>query len=95
MHGPSVAIPGRGRRKTYRIAFLDDATRVIPYCAFALSENTQAFLPRVSELAHCLSSEITHLPTCAVAEFTFDSKSWKRIGKDRPATVALEYPKGS
>lgn len=45
MHGPSVAIPGHGRRKTYLIAFLDDATRVVPYCAFALSENTQAFLP--------------------------------------------------
>ena len=45
MHGPSVAVPGRGRRKTYLIAFLDDATRVVPYCAFALSENTQAFLP--------------------------------------------------
>ena len=45
MHGPSVAVPGRGRRKCYLIAFLDDATRVIPYCAFALSENTQAFLP--------------------------------------------------
>jgi putative transposase len=44
MHGPSVAVPGRGRRKTYLIAFLDDATRVVPYCAFALSENTQAFL---------------------------------------------------
>src|SRR5690606_9297011 len=35
----------RVRRKTYLIAFLDDATRVVPYCAFALSENTQAFLP--------------------------------------------------
>jgi len=45
MHGPSVAVPGHGRRKTYLIAFLDDATRVVPYCAFALSENTQAFLP--------------------------------------------------
>lgn len=45
MHGPSVAVPGRGRRKSYLIAFLDDATRVAPYCAFALSENTQAFLP--------------------------------------------------
>jgi len=45
MHGPTVAVPGRGRRKAYLIAFLDDATRVIPYCAFALSENTQAFLP--------------------------------------------------
>ena len=45
MHGPSVAVPGRGRRKTYLIGFLDDATRLVPYCAFALSENTQAFLP--------------------------------------------------
>jgi putative transposase len=46
MHGPSVALPGsRTRRKTYLIAFLDDATRVVPYCAFALSENTAAFLP--------------------------------------------------
>lgn len=44
MHGPSVSVPGRGRRKAYLIAFIDDATRVIPYCAFALSENTQSFL---------------------------------------------------
>ncbi|MGH8647333.1 MAG: hypothetical protein ACREV4_03595 [Gammaproteobacteria bacterium] len=26
-------------------AFLDEATRVIPFAAFALAENTQAFLP--------------------------------------------------
>jgi len=45
MLAAGVAIPGRGRRKSYLIAFLDDATRVVPYCAFALSENTQAFLP--------------------------------------------------
>jgi transposase InsO family protein len=45
MHGPTVTVEGKGRRKTYLIAFLDDATRVIPYAAFALSENTAAFLP--------------------------------------------------
>lgn len=46
MHGPSVGVPGsRLRRKTYLIAFLDDATRVVPYCAFTFSENTQSFLP--------------------------------------------------
>lgn len=45
MHGPSVAVPQRGRRKTYLIAFLDDATRLVPYCAFTLSENTETFLP--------------------------------------------------
>ncbi|MFZ0791223.1 MAG: DDE-type integrase/transposase/recombinase [Chromatiaceae bacterium] len=45
MHGPSVAVDGRTRRKTYLIAFIDDATRVIPHAAFALSENTATFLP--------------------------------------------------
>jgi transposase InsO family protein len=45
MHGPSVAVDGRTRRKTYLIAFIDDATRVIAHAAFALSENTATFLP--------------------------------------------------
>lgn len=45
MHGPRVTIGERAKRKTYLIAFIDDATRVIPYAAFALAENTQAFLP--------------------------------------------------
>jgi transposase InsO family protein len=44
MHGPSVFVDGR-KRKTYLIAYIDDATRVIPYCAFALAENTTTFLP--------------------------------------------------
>lgn len=45
MHGPSVVVGGRRKHKTYLIGFLDDATRVVPYAAFALSENTSAFLP--------------------------------------------------
>ncbi len=45
MHGPSVLVGDRTKRKTYLIAFIDDATRVIPYAAFALAENTRAFLP--------------------------------------------------
>jgi len=44
MHGPSVTVPGRGRRKSYLVGFIDDATPVVPYGAFALAENTQAFL---------------------------------------------------
>ena len=44
MYGPSVCVAGR-KRKTYLIAYIDDATRVIPYCAFALAENTATFLP--------------------------------------------------
>ena len=43
MHGPSVMVEGR-KRKAYLIGFLDDATRVVPHAAFALSENTAAFL---------------------------------------------------
>ncbi len=44
MHGPKVR-HGRTRRKTYLIAFIDDATRAIPFAAFAMAENTAAFLP--------------------------------------------------
>jgi len=44
MHALSVGVEGQGRRKSYLIAFIDDATRLIPYCAFALAENTPAFL---------------------------------------------------
>ena len=44
MHGPAVA-DGRRRRTTRLIAFLDDATRLCPFAAFAFSENTVAFLP--------------------------------------------------
>jgi phosphohistidine phosphatase len=51
--------------------------------------------PELAELAHRLSSKITHMPTCAVAEFTFDAKSWSRIGKVKPAKVTLDYPKKS
>jgi putative transposase len=45
MHGPAVVVGGRRKQKTYLIGLLDDATRVVPYTAFALSENTGAFLP--------------------------------------------------
>ena len=51
--------------------------------------------PELNELAHRLSSEITHMPTCAVAEFTFNAKSWLNIGKAKLAKVALDYPKKS
>jgi transposase InsO family protein len=49
MHGPSVTVEGRKRRKTYLIAFLDDATRIIPFATFALSESTNAFLPALEQ----------------------------------------------
>jgi phosphohistidine phosphatase len=49
--------------------------------------------PELTELAHHLSSEITHMPTCAVAEFTFDTRSWSMIGEAKLTKVALDYPK--
>ena len=45
MHGPSVPVTDKKKKKTYLIALLDDATRIVPYAAFALSESTAAFLP--------------------------------------------------
>ena len=44
MHGPKVR-HGKSRRKTYLIAFIDDATRIVPFAAFDTAENIQAFLP--------------------------------------------------
>jgi phosphohistidine phosphatase len=49
--------------------------------------------PELSELAHGLSSKITDMPTCAVAEFAFDIKSWSNVGKQAPAKVMLHRPK--
>ncbi len=51
--------------------------------------------PELIGLGHRLSTEITHMPTCAIAEFTFDAKSWSHIGKVKPVQVALDYPKRS
>jgi transposase InsO family protein len=46
MHGPTVLDPeDRRRHKTYLIALLDDATRMIPYAAFTRRETVTAFLP--------------------------------------------------
>jgi len=48
--------------------------------------------PELTELAHRLSNKITRLPTCAVAEFTFNAKSWSATGKDKPESIALYTP---
>lgn len=49
--------------------------------------------PALSKLAHRLASDITHMPTCAVAEFTFNAKSWREVRKLTVAAVALDFPK--
>lgn len=49
--------------------------------------------PEFTDLAHRLSNEVTLMPTCAVAQFTFESKSWSTIGTIKPTEVVLDYPK--
>jgi phosphohistidine phosphatase len=51
--------------------------------------------PELTELAHRLSSKITGMPTCTVAELSFDTKSWSNVGKQEPAKVTLHHPKQS
>ena len=45
--------------------------------------------PELTELAHRLSTKIVDMPTCAVAEFAFDTKSWSSIDSQKAAKVAL------
>jgi transposase InsO family protein len=43
MYGPKIRVHKQARR-TYLIAFIDDATRLVPHAAFAFSEGTIAYL---------------------------------------------------
>jgi transposase InsO family protein len=43
MYGPKIRDAGR-MRQTYLIAFIDDATRVVPHAAFTFSEGTVSYL---------------------------------------------------
>jgi len=49
--------------------------------------------PEMSELAHRLSGKIGDMPTCAVAEFEFDAKSWSGVGRQGPDKATLHEPK--
>ncbi len=49
--------------------------------------------PGLTDLVHQLWPPITHLPTCAVAEFNFEVDSWSKIGDVAPVNVALMSPK--
>ena len=51
--------------------------------------------PALTDLAHRLSSDIVHMPTCAVAKFKFRAKSWSSVAKSKLAKVALDYPRKS
>ena len=49
MHGPKVRDAQGRKRKTYLIALLDDATRVVPYAHFALGETAADYLVVLKE----------------------------------------------
>lgn len=49
--------------------------------------------PGLTALAHRFSDEINHMPTCAVAQFAFDTMSWSDVGAVVPSSVAFDYPK--
>ncbi|MGZ5655824.1 MAG: SixA phosphatase family protein [Caldimonas sp.] len=49
--------------------------------------------PGLTDLARHFSGEIKHMPTCALAAFTLDAKTWSGIGEARPARTALDSPK--
>ena len=49
--------------------------------------------PELTDLAHRLSTDIIHMPTCAIAAFTFDCKTWAGIGKVTPVDVDIDTPK--
>jgi len=51
--------------------------------------------PELTEFAHRISSQITHLPTCAVAEFRFDAKLWPNVGNATLLKATLDCPKQS
>jgi len=48
MYGPKIRDAGR-QRQTYLIAFIDDATRVVPFATFAFSEGTISYLPALEQ----------------------------------------------
>jgi phosphohistidine phosphatase len=51
--------------------------------------------PELTGLARRFSEQIHHLPTCAVAKFRFDVKSWPAVERATVVSVALDFPKRS
>jgi phosphohistidine phosphatase len=48
--------------------------------------------PEFTDLARRLSDEISDMPTCAVAEFRYDTKTWEDVGDVNPSKVKLDVP---
>lgn len=48
--------------------------------------------PALTELAYRFSKEITHLKTCAIATFSFDTDAWKHIDWLKPVNSTVDVP---
>lgn len=48
--------------------------------------------PELSEVAGRLAGQAVDMPTCAVAQFAFDIRSWVDVGALEPARFALDRP---
>jgi phosphohistidine phosphatase len=49
--------------------------------------------PGLSDLAFALSGTIEHMPTCAVAEFTFDVDTWGEAADADPVESRFDTPR--
>jgi phosphohistidine phosphatase len=49
--------------------------------------------PGMRELATRLSADIERMPTCAIAEFTFEVASWRDVPDAWPDTVRFDSPR--
>jgi len=49
--------------------------------------------PEMTSLAHQFSREIDDMPTCAIAEFTFDVNRWREVGDATPTRFVFSTPK--
>jgi len=49
--------------------------------------------PEITALARRFSTAIVHMPTCAVACFTFDAQSWADVGRDSLKHMNVDTPR--
>jgi phosphohistidine phosphatase len=49
--------------------------------------------PETASLARQFSDDIHEMPTCAVAEFTFDVDAWYELPDAEPASVWVSTPR--
>jgi putative transposase len=85
MYGPKLRAAGR-LRQTYLIAFLDDATRMIPHASFALTERTAAYLPAPSRRCDGAGPPSVSTSTTARRFARSTSRSCARSSASRSST---------